>query len=139
MEFTAYRLLYFLHTKNRSGNNSFNNQNAIISDITHQNKMNVILDIISLIAELTPAMKEDLSIKHALEVRSALATSNYHKFFRLYLDAPYMGGYLIDAFVERERLEALRALSKAYVCFFSSNFSLLLQTASQNIVTSSDI
>ncbi|CAG8563504.1 5028_t:CDS:10 [Paraglomus occultum] len=89
MEFTAYRLLYFLHTKNRS-------------------------DIISLIAGLTPAMKEDLSIKHALEVRSALATSNYHKFFRLYLEAPYMGGYLIDAFIERERLEALRALTKAF-------------------------
>ncbi|CAG8432798.1 11478_t:CDS:10 [Diversispora eburnea] len=50
-EFMAYRLLYFLYTRNRS-------------------------------AELTDDMKSDEAIKHALEVRSTLATSNFHKFFQ---------------------------------------------------------
>ncbi|CAG8627034.1 10183_t:CDS:10, partial [Ambispora leptoticha] len=89
MEFTAYRLLYFLHTKNRS-------------------------DIMKLIVTLTPEMRNDPTIKHALEVRSALATSNYHKFFRLYMEAPYMGGYLIDHFVGRERVDALLALCESF-------------------------
>ncbi|KAF2124921.1 hypothetical protein P153DRAFT_116554 [Dothidotthia symphoricarpi CBS 119687] len=54
-------------------------------------------------------------IKHALDVRSALALGNYHKFFRLYLVAQNMGGYLMDMFIERERLNALANMSRAYV------------------------
>ncbi|CAH1762568.1 8603_t:CDS:10 [Entrophospora sp. SA101] len=89
MEFMAYRLLYFVYTRNRS-------------------------DINALIAELTDEMKENKAIKHALDVRSALATSNYHKFFDLYLKAPYMGAYLMDLFVERERISALKILCKSF-------------------------
>ncbi|RIA93252.1 nuclear export factor [Glomus cerebriforme] len=89
MEFMAYRLLYFLYTRNRS-------------------------DINSLIAELTDEMKRDNSIKHALEVRSTLATANYHKFFELFLKAPNMGAYLMDHFIERERIAALVVLCKAF-------------------------
>lgn len=89
MEFMAYRLLYFLYTRNRS-------------------------DINSLIAELTDEMKRDESIKHALEVRSTLATANYHKFFELFLKAPNMGAYLMDHFIERERIAALTVLCKAF-------------------------
>ncbi|KAG9296334.1 hypothetical protein G9A89_014926 [Geosiphon pyriformis] len=70
--------------------------------------------IMKLIAGLTPEMRNDSTIKYALEVRAALATSNYHKFFRLYLEAPYMGGYLIDHFAKRERVEALLALCAAF-------------------------
>ncbi|CAG8545987.1 5243_t:CDS:10 [Funneliformis mosseae] len=89
MEFMAYRLLYFLYTRNRS-------------------------DINTLIAELTDEMKRDESIKHALEVRSTLATANYHKFFKLFRKAPNMGAYLMDHFVERERIAALIVLCKAF-------------------------
>ena len=71
------------------------------------------LDINALIAELTDEMKENKAIKHALDVRSALATSNYHKFFKLYLEAPNMGAYLMDHFVERERISALKILCKS--------------------------
>ncbi|RHZ55359.1 hypothetical protein Glove_416g5 [Diversispora epigaea] len=88
-EFMAYRLLYFLYTRNRS-------------------------DINALIAELTDDMKSDEAIKHALEVRSTLATSNFHKFFQLYLKAPNMGAYLMDHFVERERIAALTILCKSF-------------------------
>lgn len=87
-EFTAYRVLYFVYTCNTS-------------------------DMNALLAELTPADKTKPEIKHALEVRSSLAVGNYHKFFRLYSDAPNLGGYLMNMFIERERLQALANISRA--------------------------
>ncbi|RMZ80191.1 hypothetical protein DV737_g3072, partial [Chaetothyriales sp. CBS 132003] len=89
VEFKAYRILYFIHTRNRT-------------------------DMNDVLSELTPADKKEPAIKHALDVRSALALGNYHKFFKLYLAVPGMGAYLMDMFVERERLAALSAISKAY-------------------------
>lgn len=88
VEFKAYRILYFIHTANRTGLNDA-------------------------MADLTPADKEEGPIKHALNVRSALALGNYHKFFQLYLDTPNMGAYLMDMFVTRERLAALCNICKA--------------------------
>ena len=81
-EFKAYRILYFMHTCNRT-------------------------DMNDVLADLTPVEKKDPSIKHALETRSALALGNYHRFFQLYLETPNMGAYLMDMFVTRERLVAL--------------------------------
>ncbi|KAG0374484.1 hypothetical protein BGX24_010337 [Mortierella sp. AD032] len=100
MEFTAYRILYLLHTRNPS-------------------------DIIAMLASLTPSQKHDPAVKHALKVRTALASSNYHALFKLYVTAPNMGGYLMDQFVERERVEAMKMICKAYrpnieVSFLSS-------------------
>ncbi|KAG0286456.1 hypothetical protein BGZ96_009441 [Linnemannia gamsii] len=89
MEFTAYRILYLLHTRNPS-------------------------DIIAMLASLTPSQKHDPAVKHALKVRTALASSNYHALFKLYISAPNMGGYLMDQFVERERVEAMKMICKAY-------------------------
>ncbi len=90
VEFKAYRILYFIHTANRTGLNDT-------------------------MADLTAAEKEEMPIKHALNVRSALALGNYHKFFQLYLDTPNMGAYLMDMFVVRERLAALCNMCRAYV------------------------
>ena len=81
-EFKAYRILYFIHTCNRT-------------------------DMNDVLADLTSAEKSHPAIKHALQTRSALALGNYHRFFRLYLDTPNMGAYLMDMFVTRERLAAL--------------------------------
>lgn len=89
LEFKAYRILYFIHTANRSA----------LSDA---------------IKDLTAAEKEEKAIKHALDVRSSLALGNYHRFFQLYLDTPNMGAYLMDMFVGRERLAALANICKAY-------------------------
>ncbi|KAH0443841.1 sac3 ganp domain protein [Colletotrichum camelliae] len=89
IEFKAYRILYFIHTANRTGLNDT-------------------------LADLTTAEKEERPIKHAMQVRSALALGNYHKFFQLYLDTPNMGAYLMDMFVVRERLAALCNICKAY-------------------------
>lgn len=89
VEFKAYRILYFIHTSNRTA----------LNDV---------------LADLTTAEKEEKAIKHALDVRSALALGNYHRFFRLYLDTPNMGAYLMDMFVVRERLAALSNICRAY-------------------------
>ena len=87
-EFKAYRILYFIHTRNRT-------------------------DMNDLLADLTPAEKKLPAIKHALDSRSALALGNYHRFFQLYLETPNMGAYLMDMFVSRERLAALTNICKA--------------------------
>ncbi|KAI1381832.1 SAC3/GANP/Nin1/mts3/eIF-3 p25 family-domain-containing protein [Hypoxylon crocopeplum] len=89
VEFKAYRILYFIHTANRTALNDA-------------------------IADLTKAEKDERAIKHALNVRSALALGNYHRFFQLYLDVPHMGAYLMDMFVKRERLAALASICKAF-------------------------
>jgi hypothetical protein len=87
-EFKAYRILYFIYTRNQTA----------INDT---------------LADLTPADKSDRAVRHALDVRSALALGNYHRFFQLYLDTPNMGAYLMDMFVDRERLSALACICKA--------------------------
>ncbi|WVR06688.1 hypothetical protein IAU60_003720 [Kwoniella sp. DSM 27419] len=89
-EFLSYRIMYLLHTRNRS-------------------------DMATLLAQLTPAEKLDPGVKHALDVHAALATSNYVRFFRLFLAAPNMSGYIMDHFVERERIAALAIMSKGYM------------------------
>lgn len=87
-EFMAYRILYLIHTCNRT------DMNDVLSD-------------------LTPADKSEPAVQHALNVRSALALGNYHKFFKLYLTVPNMGGYLMDMFIERERFSAMARICKA--------------------------
>lgn len=88
-EFVAYRILYFIYTCNRT-------------------------DMNDVLADLTPADKQKSGVQHALSVRSALASGNYHKFFRLYQDAPFMCPYLLDMIIERERLAAMAAICRAY-------------------------
>lgn len=89
VEFLAYRILYLLHTKNRR-------------------------DVNALMAELTEEHKAEPAVEHALQVRAALVTGNYHSFFQLYTDAPNMNAYIMDHFVERERVNALHIMSKCY-------------------------
>jgi len=91
-EFTAYRILMLLHGRNRSELNLF-------------------------VGQLTPKQKADPSVRHALDIQRAVSMGNYHAFFRLFLDAPNMGGYIIDHFSDRERIKALMVMTKAYAVF----------------------
>jgi hypothetical protein len=87
-EFKAYRILYFIYTRNWTA------MNDALADVTAEDK-------------------KTSAVKHALDVRSALALGNYHRFFQLYLDTPNMGAYLMDMFVDRERLTALASICRA--------------------------
>lgn len=87
-EFTAYRILYIIYTCNRT-------------------------DMNNVLADLTTADKQMPGVQHALQVRSALASGNYHKFFRLYQDTPFMGAYLLDMIIQRERIAAMAAICRA--------------------------
>lgn len=90
-EFLAYRMLYLLHTGNH----------ADISDI--------LLDLEIARANGDPL---DNAVAHALKVNTAMSTKNFHQLFRLYVDAPNMGGYVMDSFIKRERYAALSAICR---------------------------
>jgi len=72
-------------------------------------------DLNRLISTLTPQIKANEAVKHALDVQKALATNNYHALFELFIRAPNMGAYIMDHFVSRERITALVIITKAYV------------------------
>jgi len=88
-EFTAYRILMLIHGRNRSDLNLY-------------------------VGQLTPKQKADPAVRHALSVQRALSTGNYHSLFDLYLNAPNMGAYIMDHFIDRERVKALLVITKAY-------------------------
>ncbi|KAH9840209.1 SAC3/GANP/Nin1/mts3/eIF-3 p25 family-domain-containing protein [Rhodofomes roseus] len=88
-EFTAYRILMLLHGRNRSDLNLY-------------------------VGQLTDKQKVDPAVRHALDVQRALAMGNYHRLFDLYLNAPNMGAYIMDHFIDRERTRALIVMTKAY-------------------------
>ena len=67
------------------------------------------------LASLTSDQKKDPCIKCAIKLFSAWSLNNYHSFFNLYKAAPKMTSYLIDWFVERERIDALKVMIKVYV------------------------
>ncbi|KAH9852042.1 SAC3/GANP/Nin1/mts3/eIF-3 p25 family-domain-containing protein [Lenzites betulinus] len=88
-EFTAYRILMLLHGRNRSDLNLY-------------------------VGQLTDRQKEDPAVRHALGVQRAIAMGNYHALFDLYMNAPNMGAYIMDHFIDRERIRALMVMTKAY-------------------------
>ncbi|GAO47305.1 hypothetical protein SAICODRAFT_72509 [Saitoella complicata NRRL Y-17804] len=88
-EFLAYRILYFLYARSRT-------------------------EVNDVLTRLTEEDKKDPNVRHALGVRKALTSGNYRKLFRLYMDVPNMGAYLMDNFVERERVRALCVMAKSY-------------------------
>jgi len=88
-EFTAYHILMLLHGRNRTELNLY-------------------------VGQLSPKLKADPAVQHALNVQRALAMGNYHALFELYSSSPNMRAYIMDHFVARERAKALMVITKAY-------------------------
>ena len=106
-EFAAYRILMFLHGLNRSGSCSPHNDNVTVDSPPP-------LDLNLFVGQLTSEQKSNPCVRHALNVQRALSMGNYHLFFSLYNTVPNMGGYIMDHFVQRERIRALLVMSKSY-------------------------
>ncbi|KAJ3395362.1 hypothetical protein HDU92_006018 [Lobulomyces angularis] len=96
-EFTSYRILYAIYTLNKR-------------------------DINQILTKLTSHQKAQKNIKHALLVRQSVTHNDYHKFFKLYQNAPDMSVYLLDFFVERQRIIAMKFITKAYKYTISIDF-----------------
>lgn len=82
---------------------------ALLTDLS------VLLELNLYVSQLTSKQKATMAVKHALDVQRSLALGNYHAFFDQYLNAPNMGAYIMDHFVDRERLRALLIMTKACV------------------------
>lgn len=50
-----------------------------------------------------------------MKVRHAFQQGNYGRFFKLYRDAPNQGSCLIDVFIDKIRIMALRNLAVGFV------------------------
>ncbi len=69
------------------------------------------IELMLILKKLTLRDKKAECVQHALKVVRALSDNNYFALFRLYKQAPNMGGYLIDLFIERLRVFALQAIA----------------------------
>lgn len=114
-EFTAYRVLLLLHGMNRSGQSS-----RLLAHFTANNFIYLAAEMNLLVGQLTGKQKTSPAVKHALEVQRALSANNYHAFFEYYSNAPNMGAYIMDHFVDRERTKGLMVMTKACVLSVSS-------------------
>ena len=65
------------------------------------------------LADLADDEKKHPAIEHALNVRKALAVSNYARFFKLYQDAPNSGKMLMEVFIDKHRILCLQRLAFA--------------------------
>ncbi|CAH8649392.1 unnamed protein product [Schistosoma haematobium] len=103
LEFTAYRLLYYIFTLD-------------------------ILGINTIMAGLRPTHKTNPCVSFALKLRSAWSLSNYHRFFKLLCPAnddqqpPLRCKHVVNWFVDRERKEAIRLMFKVFRPTISLSF-----------------
>jgi hypothetical protein len=88
-EFTAYKILHFVHLGNHLG-------------------------LACLLSELESDFRNKSEVSHALKVYSAYTDSNYHKFFILYQNSPHKSRYLMDKMIPQVRENAIRAMIRAY-------------------------
>ncbi|KAK2710568.1 leukocyte receptor cluster member 8 homolog isoform X2 [Artemia franciscana] len=88
-EFIAYRLIYYIFTKNTR-------------------------DMVTELSTIRKEEREDPLVDFAIKLRSAWQIGNFVQIFRLYEVAPRFSGYLIEKFLPRERKRALKMIIKAY-------------------------
>jgi len=105
-EFIAYLIIYYVFL---SGNEKYDGGSS---------------DIFKIMLGLTKEQRENNCIRHALQVRAAVAGSDYHKFFKLQDVAPNLSDLLMDKIVPGIRIGALQRIVKSYRPSVASSFVL---------------
>ena len=106
-EFVAYRILYLILTHNSAGL-------CEAGCCTHHTSLPP-PDMSTELKDLTSNLKSHPYVAHAIRLWSSWQLGNYCQFFRLFKSAPGSGRSLLQLFLSRERLSALRSILKAYV------------------------
>ena len=95
-EFVAYRILY-----------------QSVFSFLNKNKGEIVVGLLESLGD-AEGISGDVHVRHALDVRKALVSSNYAAFFRLYDSAPALGRALMDLVVPKLRFECLDCFMKAF-------------------------
>ena len=95
-EFVAYRLLYYVFL---TGNEKYDGGSS---------------DLLKIMITLTPEQRDDPVIAHALRVRVAYTSGDYHLFFQLRKGCSNHGQHLMDRMVPSMRFSALQRICRAY-------------------------
>ena len=67
-----------------------------------------------MLQELKKETRQHEAVQHANRVREAVRDNNYVAFFRLHEEAPFMGAYLMDIYMQTMRVKGLRSILRAY-------------------------
>jgi len=105
-EFIAYRIIYYVFL---TCNQKYDGGSS---------------DLLKIMISLTIEQRKDIYIAHALNVRVAVAESDYHVFFRLQDTCPNYGAYLMDTLLPQVRTVGLKHIIKAYRPSVSISFIL---------------
>lgn len=96
MEFTAYRVLYYLYLQ---GNKKYQNGSQ---------------DMLHLMSSLPNSALSHSSVQHAFSIRKALLQENYHRFFDLFKHTPGLGNCILGLMITGYRYKVLQRMFKAY-------------------------
>lgn len=96
IEFIAYRILYYIYLQ---ANKSYTAGNS---------------DMVMILSTLTPTVLLNPAVIHALSIRAAVQSENYHRFFLLLNETPNLGKFILNNMLDEIRLKALQRMVKAY-------------------------
>jgi hypothetical protein len=105
-EFLAYRVLYYVYL------HSSDTYNGGSADLAH------------LLAILPQGAREDSAVKHALEVRCAAQSFNYHQLARLYPLTPHLGKCILDLMRSSWQIGTMQRICKAYAPSIPYDFAV---------------
>jgi len=104
MEFTAYRILYYVNMQDNKKNKDGSTE------------------MLKMLKGLPKGAGEDTAVAHALKVRQSMANDDYYLFFKLYEAAPNMSAYIMDMMLDKIRIKAVQRIVKAYKPSIATNF-----------------
>ena len=102
-EFAAYQIMYTAFSVTTGPS-----KNLVVTGAPSNRALSKMLQ------ELKKETRQHEAVQHANRVREAVRDNNYVAFFRLHEEAPFMGAYLMDIYMQTMRVKGLRSILRAY-------------------------